>query len=245
MGLLTTITTRIGIPLAIAVGAGLLIAQFKDQIVGGISAGSSTIGQALSTPFGAFFTGLKSGFGNIPDTIDIKFPSFNFLFGEGADPAIDSQGNVPPNVLATDLDQGLVNLCRNSLGLLCFGGTGSTGAGGGTQSNQTQTQIFGSQTLSSPLTPFGDPDKRTFVDLLVLSPSSSRFLDLIRRERTTKGEIVEQGKFVGLFDFLSTQGRTERTPLTFAQVQQFEGQIRLSSQLFKEFGSVKEILAFA
>ena len=240
MGILTTITTRIGIPLAIAVGAGLLIAQFKDQIVGGISAGTSTIGQAFSTPFGAFFTGLKEGFGNIPDTIDIKFPSFNFVFGEGVDPA----GNAP-NVVATDLDQGLVNLCRNSLGLLCFGGTGSTGAGGGTQSNQTQTQIFGSQTLSSPLTPFGDPDKRTFVDLLVLSPSSSRFLDLIRRERTTKGEIVEQGKFVGLFDFLSTQGRTERTPLTFAQVQQFEGQIRLSSQLFKEFGSVKEILAFA
>jgi len=126
LGILSTIVTRIGLPLALAVGAGLLIAQFKDQIVGGISAGTSTIGQAISTPFGAFLSGIKEGFGNIPSVIDIKFPSFNFGFAEGFDPA----GN-EPNVVATDLDQGLVNLCRNSGGLLCFGGTGSTGAGGG------------------------------------------------------------------------------------------------------------------
>ncbi len=225
MGILGTILTRIGIPLALAVGAGLILATFKDQIVGGISAGATTLGQAITTPFGALLQGINTGLQNIPQTIDFNFPSFNFGFG-GQDPAGDA-----PNVVATDLDQGLVNLCRNSLGLLCFGGTGSTGAGGGTQ--QTGT-----------LTPFGEPDKRTFIDILNLQRGAG-FLDLESRLRTTKGELVEAGEFVGLFDFLSTKGRTERTGLTLAQVKEFEGDIRLSSQLFEEFGSVKEILAFA
>jgi len=227
LGIFTTIITRIGIPLALAVGAGLIITQFKDQILGGIGSGASTIGQAISSPFGAFLSGISEGFKNIPSTIDITFPSFNFGFAEGFDPAGDS-----PNVIATDLDQALINLCRNTGGLICLGGTGSTGSGGGAQ--------------QSSLTPFGDPDKRTFIDVLQLQKgvAGSKFLDLIDRSRTSKGEIVETSKFVGLFDFLSTKGRTERVGLTFAQVQEFEGQIRLSSQLFEEFSSVKEILAF-
>jgi len=227
LGILTGIVTRIGIPIAIAVGAGLLIASFKDQIIGGISAGTSTIGQALSTPFGSFLSGLKAGFGNIPEFIDINFPVFRFNFAEGFDPAGDQ-----PNEVATDIDQALINLCRNTGGLICLGGSGSTGAGGG--SGQTS------------LTPFGDPDKRTFIDILQLEQGvkGSMFLDLLSRERTSKGELVDETKFVGLFDFLSTKGRTERVGLTFEQVQQFQGQIRLSSQLFEEFASVKDILAF-
>jgi len=236
MGVLTSIITRIGIPLAIAVGAGLLIARFSEQIVGGISAGTSTIGQAISTPFGAFFTGLKEGFGNIPDFIDIKFPAFNFAFAQGQDPA-----GTAPNVPAVsgegfDLDQALVNLCRNSGGLLCFGNSGSTGAGGG--------NVMGTTKQQTALTPFGDPTRRTFFDVLNLTESSQSFLKLIRRDRTTLGELQESANIVGLFDFLSTKGRTERVPLSLAQVQQFQDQIRLSGQLFKEFGSVKEIIAF-
>jgi len=235
LGILTSIVTRIGIPLAIAVGAGLLIARFSEQIVGGISAGTSTIGQAISTPFGAFFTGLKEGFGNIPEFIDIKFPAFNFAFAQGQDPAGEA-----PNVPALsgsgfDLDQALTNLCRNSGGLICLGGAGSTGSGGG--------QTGGTGTQQTQLTPFGDPMRRTFFDIINLSQGSSRFLDLVRRDRTTLGELQEKGNIVGLFDFLGTS-RTERVPLTLAQVGTFQDQIRLSAQLFKEFGSVKEIIAF-
>ena len=231
MGLLTTIITRIGIPLALAVGAGLIIAQFKDQIIGGVSAGASTIGQAITTPFGALLQGINEGLSNIPKTIDITFPSFNFGFAEGADPA-GSSPNVPAvSGAGFDLDQALVNLCRNSGGLLCLGSSGS--------------QVKGTTTQQTQLTPFGDPTRRTFFDILNLSAGSSRFLELIRRDRTTLGELQERGTIVGLFDFLSTQGRTERVPLSLAQVGQFQDQIRLSGQLFKEFGSVKEILNFA
>jgi len=105
-------------------------------------------------------------------------------------------------------------------------------------------QAQGGGNQQATLTPFGDPDKRTFIDLLNLNKGVD-FLKLEDRSRITKGELQAEGKFVGLFDFLSTKGRTERVGLSLAQVQEFQGDIRLSSQLFKEFGSVKEILAFA
>lgn len=75
------IISRIGIPLAIAVGAGLILAKFRDPIIGAISKGAGTVGQALTQPIAGFFEGVGSGFANVPESINIKFPTFDFTQG--------------------------------------------------------------------------------------------------------------------------------------------------------------------
>ena len=222
MGILTSIITRIGIPLALAVGAGLIIARFKDQIVGGISAGASTVGTAITTPFGSFLQGINEGLSNIPKTIDFTFPSFNFGFAQGADPAGDK-----PNEVATDIDQALINLCRNSGGLLCFGDSGMTGAGGGNDNNQSQQQT---------LTPFRD----TFIT------TQSSGVDVKFKTETIEQILARNKGAVGLFDFLGTTGVTEFFALTPAEIKFFGAEnLKFSGQLFKEIGSTEEALAFA
>jgi len=229
MGILGTILSRVGIPLALIAVAGLVIFRFKDPILSAVSGGAQTIGTAITTPFGALLQGIQTGFSNIPETIDITFPSFNFGFAEGADPGGDA-GNVPAiTEEGFDFDQALVNLCRNSGGILCFGesrGNGDGGDGGGDGDG-------GGGASASSLTPF-EPERKTFFD---------ESFDILNRARGTRAEVIAQFPgAIGLFDLLSTGSRTERVPLTLLEARAFgTKQIRLSSQLFEEFGSVGEI----
>lgn len=73
MGLLT----RIGIPLAIAVGAALVLARFKDPILGALTAGAQTVGGAITQPIAGLFKGIGEGISNIP-----VLPEFPDIFGD-------------------------------------------------------------------------------------------------------------------------------------------------------------------
>lgn len=77
MGIATTIVSKIGLPLLIAVGAALLLARFKDPIIGALSSGAQTIGQSLTQPIAGFFGGIGEGISNIP-----TLPPFPDIFGD-------------------------------------------------------------------------------------------------------------------------------------------------------------------
>ncbi len=66
MGIATTIVSKIGLPLLIAVGAALVLAKFKDPILATLSSGAQTIGQSITQPLAGFFGGIDAGIKNIP-----------------------------------------------------------------------------------------------------------------------------------------------------------------------------------
>ncbi len=229
MGIFTSIAKNIGIPLAIAVGAGLLITAFKDQIVGGISSGASTVGQAITSPFGALLSGLQEGLSNIPSTFTIPFPTFNFtlggfnLGGNGSDDSPfgenpsgesgigGSDGILDPSSPSA-FAQALENLRNNTLGLLDF------------------TKLF--PVAEGSLFTLLEGDKRFPTD--TLNPALGKTRQFLSRTKIV--ELFPQA--IGLFDILGTQS-TEFIPLTAEQVAELSGLefggVRLSGQLFEEF----------
>lgn len=232
MGILSTILTRIGIPLAIAVIAGIAISTFREQIIGGISSGASTIGQAITTPFGAVLSGIQAGFQNIPETIGFTLPSFQFAFGDsGGQPTPPQAGTVPfmggqlttPSGCTID-SQGRISCPTPPI---------FTPPPSPTPTPSPPPQIMG-QPTPSPLTLFQGASFRTAVTL----PSGFSGI-------RTRGEIVEQfPDVIGLFDLLGTT-RTEFLPLTAQQVQEQQNNLRLSSQIFEEVKNLREALSFA
>jgi len=227
MGIFTSIAKNIGIPLAIAVGAGLLITSFKDQIVGGISSGASTIGQAISSPFGALLSGLQEGFANIPSTFTIPFPTFNFTLGGfdigGDDSPFDDNPSGKEGIGGSDgvlditspsaFEQALENLRNNTLGILDFTNLFPVAEGA------EFTLLEGEKRFpTDTLNPFRENGK------------SREFLSRIQIR-----ELFPEA--IGLFDILGTQS-TEFIPLTASQVAELSGLefggVRLSGQLFEE-----------
>ncbi len=224
MGILGTILTRIGLPLALAVATGLILFRFKDPLISAISGGASTLGQAITSPFGALLQGINTGFSNIPATIDFTFPSFNFGFAPGADPGGDQPNEIAITEEGFDFDQALVNLCRNSGGILCFGESGGGNGGNG-----------GSQQAS--LTPFADS---------FITTSSTGFGEGQQTMRESFAELIARNKdVVGLFDFKGTP-ETEFFALTQAEIEFFGGkdQLIFSGQVFKEIKNIDQAIGF-
>jgi len=235
MGILTTILGRIAIPLGIAVVAGFLIVTFKDRITGAITGGATTLGQIISSPFGSILQGINEGFSNIPQFLDFRLPEFRFAFGDagfntnalgqpitpapaGFVPLTPAQtANFPSNCSIVQDAQGNVTTT-------CAPAT-----------NITPTpQIMGSPAPSSPLTIFQGGSFRVGVTL----PSGFSGI-------RTRQEIIDANPdVIGLFDLINTS-KTEFLPLTAQQVQQQQGNLRLSAQLFEEAKNVQEALSFA
>jgi len=230
MGILSTVLSRIGIPLAIAVIAGIVISSFREQIIGGISSGASTIGQAITTPFGAILSGIQAGFQNIPSEIGFTLPSFNFAFGEsgGGTPQAPQAGTVPfmggqlttPEGCTVD-SQGIIRCPTPPI----F--TPPTGT-------PPPPQVGGSSVPQTVLSIFQGASQRIAVTL----PSGFSGI------RTRAEIIAENPNVIGLFDLLSTT-KTEFLPLTAQQVQEQQANLKLSAQIFEEVKNKQEALSFA
>jgi len=76
MGILTTVLTRVGLPIAVLVIGGLVLSRFKDPILGAITAGAQTVGGAITQPIAGLFQGIGQGISNIP-----QLPEFPDIFG--------------------------------------------------------------------------------------------------------------------------------------------------------------------
>jgi len=234
MGVFGFLAGRIGLPLVLIAGAGALIFAFRTQLIAGASGLGSTVGQVITTPFTSFFDSIRNAFSDLGD-ININIPGIN-VTGGGFNFDLDGgTTTVNPDPIDFGDDQ-----------IIQPGAENCTIDSQGRVSCPSPPEIIPSgSTQFSDLTPFGDPERRTFIDQINLQT-----LELEDRSRTTKGEILTDFPgAVGLFDFLSTEGRTERAPLSFNQLRQLLNrgeEVRLSSQLFEEFGSVKDIFeAFA
>lgn len=225
MGIGTSILTKIGIPLGLLAAAGVILYTFKDPITTAIKGGASTVGQALTIPIAGILEGAKEGLSQIPAVIDIPIPRFNIAFAEGQDPAAPIGVTPPPNVPSItekgfDFEQALVNLCRNSAGLLCF------------QEKQQQEQEAEAIKLT-----------RTNVGRAFDVGTSSDKLGRMTTEQILK----EYPQAVGLFDVISTKG-IEYFPLSAEEVISFEKyggageQLKLSGQIYKEIPNVRSIL---
>jgi len=84
-----------------------------------LGGGAATVGQAITQPFGSFLQGVQAGFEQIPQQIEFRLPSFDFIFGQ-SDPSNDPLGQ-----LQMDFD----NFVKNTQDF--FNQFFSGGAGGG------------------------------------------------------------------------------------------------------------------
>jgi len=234
MGILTTILGRIAIPLGIAVVAGFLIVTFKDRITGAITGGAQTLGSIISSPFGAVLQGIQSGFGNIPSFIDFRLPEFRFAFGDAGfnTNALGQPITPAPSGFVPLTPAQTANFPSNCSIVQDAQGNVTTTCAPATNITPTP-QIMGSPT-PSPLTIFQGGSFRTAVTL----PSGFSGI------RTRAEIIASNPNVIGLFDLISTS-KTEFLPLTAQQVQQQQGNLRLSAQLFEEAKNVQEALSFA
>lgn len=103
MGIISSIIGRIGLPVAALAVAGFLLFTFRDRILGAIGGGAEVVGQAITQPLGSFLQGIQTGFSNIPQQIEFRLPSFDFIFGQ-SDPSNDPIGQ-----LQKDFDDFLKN----------------------------------------------------------------------------------------------------------------------------------------
>jgi len=230
MGIVTSILSRIALPLGIAVVAGFLIVTFKDRITGAITGGAQTIGQIISSPFGSILQGINTGFQNIPQFIDFRLPEFRFAFGDQS-PAPVLQ---PPQASTVPFMSGQLTTpegCTvDSLGRISC----PTPPLFTLDPTPSPAPIVQGSPTPSPLTIFQGGSFRVGVTL------PSGFTGI-----RTRSEIIEANpNVIGLFDLLSTS-KTEFLPLTALQVQQQQDNLRLSAQLFEEAKNVQEALSFA
>lgn len=231
MGIGSSIASKVGIPLAIAVGAGLLLAKFREPIIGAISSGSSVIGQSLSQPFTSILKGFQKGFEGLPTNITIPFPVFDFTLG-GEVKGKDNQNK--------DFDP-LGNLCDNSLGIFCFGKDEPVDKGQDVIKDQPNAPnavdiIKGAE--ASELTLFEGGS--ILVD--IPRPVGSSLDNPAEKERLTREEIVTKfPNAVGVFDFLGTK-ETEFLPLSISEIALAgKSNFKLSGQIFNEIGSIDDV----
>jgi len=217
MGIISSIIGRIGLPVAALAVAGFLLFTFRDRILGAIGGGAEVVGQAITQPLGSFLTGVQQGFAGIPESIDFRLPSFNFVFGQ-SDPSNDPLGQ-----LQTDFD----NFVKNTNEF--FSNIFSGGGGGGTLPPPPTVD-------TTALTPF----RNEFIT------TTQSGVDVNFRTETLAQILARNQNALGLFDFAGTPDVTEFFALTAEEIK-FFGQENLifSGQLFEEIGSTEEALQFA
>jgi len=231
MGILGTILGRVGIPLALIAVAGLLIFRFKDPILSAIGGGASTIGQAITTPFGALLQGVQAGFSNIPQSIEFRLPSFDFIFGQ-SDP-----NNDPIGQLQMDFDNFIAN-SQAFFDNLFKSGTG----GGGTPPGTLPPGEFplDEETAGGSLTPFETASGK------FVTTSSTGGQGQVTTTETLEQILARNREAVGLFDFTFTPGMTEFFALSQSEIEFFGAEnLVFSGQLFQEISNIEEAINFA
>jgi len=194
-----------------------------------LGGGAEVVGQAITQPFGSFLQGVQQGFAQIPEQIQFRLPSFDFIFGQ-SDPSNDPIGQ-----LQIDFD----NFLKNSQAFLDNLFKSATG-GGGTVPPPLPAGEFPTdeETAGGSLTPFAS----SFV-----TTTSTGFGSGQVQSRETLAEILARNReAVGLFDFLGTP-ETEFFALSQSEIEFFGGaeELKFSGQLFKEISNIQEAINFA
>jgi len=233
LGVASFFFSKAVLPIGLLALLGVGLFAFRSQIVGAISGGATTLGQAITTPFGSFLQGIQQGFGSIPESIDFRLPSFNFIFGQ-SDP-----GNDPIGQLQTDFD----NFIKNSQEF--FDNLFKSGSGGGTGTPPPPTTLppgefpLDEETAGGSLTEF-----ETASGKFVTTSSTGGQGQVTMTE--TLAQILERNReAVGLFDFKFTPGMTEFFALSPSEIEFFGAEnLIFSGQLFQEIKNIEQALAF-
>jgi len=228
MGIGSFLISKAVLPIGIVALIGVGLFAFRTQILGAVQGGAGVLGQAITSPFGSFLQGIKSGFGTIPESIDFRLPSFNFIFGQ-SDPSNDPIGQ-----LQKDFDDFL----KNSQAFLDNLFKSAGGSGGGSPPGQTMLDddLPTNVSESSGLTPFA----KSFIT------TTKSGID-VNFMRETLEEIQARNKeAIGLFDFAGTTDVTEFFALSQAEIEFFGAEnLIFSGQLFKEVKNLQEAINFA
>lgn len=223
MGIASLVFGKLALPIGLlaVLGAGLFV--FRDQILGSIKGGASVLGEAITSPVGSFLQGIQSGFSGIPESIDFRLPSFNFVFGQ-SDPSNDPIGQ-----LQTDFD----NFIKNSQE---FFDNLFKGAGGGSSTVDPPIPI--EETPGAQLTPF-ETSSGKFV-----TTSSTGGQGQVTMTETLSQILARNREAVGLFDFKFTE-QTEFFALSQAEIEFFgKDELIFSGQLFQEIKNIEQAVNF-
>jgi len=228
MGIGSFLISKAVLPIGIVALIGVGLFAFRTQILGAVQGGAGVLGQAITSPFGSFLQGIKSGFGTIPESIDFRLPSFNFIFGQ-SDP-----NNDPIGQLQMDFDDFLKN-SQAFLDNLFKSATGG-GSGGGASQTMLDDDLPTNVSESTGLTPFA----KSFITT-TKSGVDVNFM------RETLEEIQARNKeAIGLFDFKGTTDVTEFFALSQAEIEFFGAEnLIFSGQLFEEVKNIQEAINFA
>jgi len=233
LGIGSFLISKAVLPIGIVALIGVGLFAFRTQILGAVQGGAGVLGQAITSPFGSFLQGIKSGFGTIPESIDFRLPSFNFIFGQ-SDPSNDPIGQ---------LQKDFEDFLKNSQAFLDnLFKSASGGSGGGAGQTMLPPGEFppDEETAGGKLTEF-----ETASGKFVTTSSTGGQGQVTMTE--TLAQILERNReAVGLFDFKFTPGMTEFFALSQAEIEFFGAEnLIFSGQLFQEISSLQEAINFA
>jgi len=228
MGLGASIALFVGVPVAVIVGLGFVLNQFREPILRSAGAVGGVLAGVFTRPFTSFIDVVSTAFSDLPD-IQIRIPGFNISQGLVTFDVDPIPGNIIPGT-----DQLLPGVTPGGITIP----EGCTVRPDGTISCPTppSTNLF-PEAGATGFTLAGEPGS----SILVTDPFTGE------RERVTRTEIVERfPDVVGIFDLLSTR-ETEFLPLSAFLVEQLGGaeQLRLSGQIFQEIPSVQSVVGGA
>jgi len=216
MGIAGAVFGKLALPIGLiaVIGAGLFV--FRDQILGSIRGGASVLGEAITTPIGSFFQGVSQGFAGIPESIDFRLPSFNFVFGQ-SDPSNDPIGQ-----LQTDFDNFIKNSQAFFDNLFKSGGQGTTPTPMPLPTNPL-TLLGGSVPVSLP----GGIERLSREEVAGTGGAGAQVLALFDIVGTPETEFLPF------------------TQAGVLSAQEFGFDIKFSAQLFEEIKNIQDVINFS
>jgi len=215
LGIAGAVFGKLALPIGLiaVIGAGLFV--FRDQILGSIRGGASVLGEAITTPISSFFGGIQQGFAGIPESIDFRLPSFNFVFGQ-SDPENDPIGQ-----LQTDFDNFIKNSQNFFDNLFKSGGQGTTPTPMPLPTNPL-TLLGGSVPVSLP----GGTQRLSREEVAGLGGSAQvlALFDIVGTPETEFLPFTQAGVL---------------------SAQEFGFDIKFSGQLFQEIKSIQDVINFS
>jgi len=227
MGIAQSLILFIGLPAAAIVGIGFLLTQFRDPIIGAARTTGEVFSNIFTQPIAGFIQGTSQVLGNLPD-IELRIPGINVSGG-----LLSFTQEQPPRDIGGESGSVPGGTVEFQPGTMFDPNTGIIS---GRPPEITLDQPFIPEAEAAGLTLF-EPNRSILVNFPALPGESG-----LRRERLTRSEIVETfPDVVGLFDVLSTS-RTEFLPFSVSDIAAFgAGGLRLSGQVFQEFGNISDI----
>jgi len=223
----------LGVTIALAVGAALLLSRFSGQIGNIFSSAGQTLGGIVGRPISGFIGGLSTQLGQLPD-FDLRIPGVNIEVGQGT---ISFDGDNASALAGQDVRQGETIIHIPDTTVVNPDGT---------VSSDTPPVIVNPPTdvIQDPILPPGIPQAEAAE---LTKRSGFRFIpiDDPNKPRVTFDEFrnLFPGA-VGVFDLPQT-ARTEFLPLGTEALEFFQsvGQTpKLSFQVFEEIARTSDAI---